>query len=498
VIMDTMCSVLPIDAISGHSETSEVTIGCLNWKSGVKNPSCLYIVSTPNGTSSVVLEGNFQKIYFNKNGLKKPFVFDPNDDKQCIKIIQVPLRQKSRKQIEQEQEAQNSSWGISNIWWSASTEQKKRIFDVLPTNCKDKKVQSLLKKYGFHQMEESEINNKPKISRSGMKVVPSTVPLYCCTRRLVRGQAESCYGEKNANITVSCDGCGGSYSGEDVIWHCPETINELHPNGYDLCNECASKQIAFDELRGLNPSTLQRDQRYPIRVTLMYYKTTTNGTIDTVMTSDIIQKMAKAEKLGRSQTLNIIQNIQSIQHIKQPNITNIPNINIPKTNINPMDYKMIIAALQELKLNGEYVKVFQSQNVTDSDLLLLNENDLNILFAHSLGARIRFRSWLKANTLRLKAKQNQNNKPLDMNQYRTINNIFRSLPNIANQQQFISNFVNHGINDKMIPFLNEEDLKTLIPEMSIRVLFRAHLAKKQQAQVSPVQIQQTQPQQFLF
>ena len=64
-------------------------------------------------------------------------------------------------------------------------------------------------------------------------------------------------------------------------------------------------------------------------------------------------------------------------------------------------------------------------------------------------------------------------------------------------------YLNHGINDKMIPFLNEEDLKTLIPEMSIRVLFRAHLAKKQQPQVSPLQIQQnqiqqTQPQQFLF
>ena len=123
VIMDTMSCLLPINSVSG---CSEFMIATLNWKSGLKNPSCLYIVSTVNGTSSVIIEGNFQKVYCNKNGFKAPFVVDINNDNdrnQCIKIIQVPLRQKSRQQIEEEQ-ALNSSWGITN-WWSSNTDQKK-------------------------------------------------------------------------------------------------------------------------------------------------------------------------------------------------------------------------------------------------------------------------------------------------------------------------------------------------------------------------------------
>ena len=42
------------------------------------------------------------------------------------------------------------------------------------------------------------------------------MPTYCCTRPLSKGEAQTCYGENNANITVSCDGCGGSYSGDDI------------------------------------------------------------------------------------------------------------------------------------------------------------------------------------------------------------------------------------------------------------------------------------------
>ena len=46
----------------------------------------------------------------------------------------------------------------------------KRVFDVLPTNCKDEKVQALLKLYGYHeQCEEDKSQQKVKISRYNSK-----------------------------------------------------------------------------------------------------------------------------------------------------------------------------------------------------------------------------------------------------------------------------------------------------------------------------------------
>ncbi len=44
--------------------------------------------------------------------------------------------------------------------------KEKRVFDVLPTNCKDQKVQLLLKQYGYHQtITQDTIQQGPKISR---------------------------------------------------------------------------------------------------------------------------------------------------------------------------------------------------------------------------------------------------------------------------------------------------------------------------------------------
>eukprot|EP01083_Nonionella_stella_P298609 1013490_1 len=249
VIMNTQYCLLPIN-INSPLGITEFTMGTLNWKSGLKNPSCLYIVSTNAGTSSVVIEGNFQKLYYNKNGKKSLFTINNNDinntTNECITIIQVPLKQKTRKQIEEEQsssaswgitnwwssntdkekrvfdvlptnckdqkvqvplkqktrkqieeeQSSSASWGITN-WWSSNTDKEKRVFDVLPTNCKDQKVQLLLKQYGYHQtITQDTIQQGPKISRSGIKVIPSTQPTYCCTRPLTKCEAQTCYGEK--------------------------------------------------------------------------------------------------------------------------------------------------------------------------------------------------------------------------------------------------------------------------------------------------------------
>jgi len=504
VLMNTQACFLPIDQ---SADSTSFSLATLNWKTGLRNPACLYIVSTMYGTSAVVIEGNFQKVLFNNHGKNDLFTFRNedllSDVNQCITIVQVPLKQKSRKQIEQEQ-ATSSSWGITN-WWSGSggERKKRRVFDVLPTNCKDIKVQQLLKEYGYHEecaedADKSEAN-KPKVSRSGIKIVPSTVPTYCCTRELSKGEAQSCYGEKNANITVSCDGCGESYSGEQIIWHSPETIEELHPNGYDLCDKCAQKHVQFDEFRGL--SGLKRDDRYSIRVTLLYYKPVINGVLNEQMLNEVIQKLMRIESLGRmgtpqqppppavppspSSSMGVPQQIQpaAMPYMQSQAVSMKPAVNIPKVAVRLQDYEEITNALKELQLSGEYVKVFQNENVTDWDLVLLNEQDLSVLFP-ALGPRVRFRAWLKRNLGKLKAakKQMEQNK-VDVSEYRMIGNVFRSLGVANNGERFVANFMHFGVTDKMLDALlfgGEKDLETLIPEMSVRVMFRAYLMKQQQ------------------
>ncbi|ETN99844.1 hypothetical protein RFI_37623, partial [Reticulomyxa filosa] len=77
---------------------------------------------------------------------------------------------------------------------------------------------------------------------------------------------------------------------EEYVWHCSEGKNRTHSKGFDLCADCGALQLQWDELNGL--SSVERDQRSPIRVTLQYYQATSNG----VVNDDIIANIAKLLK----------------------------------------------------------------------------------------------------------------------------------------------------------------------------------------------------------
>ncbi len=57
-----------------------------------------------------------------------------------------------------------------------------------------------------------------------------------------------------------------------------------------MCEECGDTKEDFDELKGV--TCIERDERYPIRVTLQYYKSTDNG----VVNAEIIDAIAKLLK----------------------------------------------------------------------------------------------------------------------------------------------------------------------------------------------------------
>ena len=40
-----------------------------------------------------------------------------------------------------------------------------------------------------------------------------------------------------------CDICSKIVQGNTKIYHCPDVKSNVHPRGYDLCQDCASKPV---------------------------------------------------------------------------------------------------------------------------------------------------------------------------------------------------------------------------------------------------------------
>merc|ERR1712176_1518663 len=100
---------------------------------------------------------------------------------------------------------------------------------------------------------------------------------------------------------IECDECGKSIKDkEKMIYHCVDAKNYKHKHGYDLCIECGDKQLQFDEFRNLLSDDkdwkLERDERYPIRCTLQYYKATSNGAVNKEIMDDIVKQLEASQK----------------------------------------------------------------------------------------------------------------------------------------------------------------------------------------------------------
>merc|ERR1719201_927881 len=66
------------------------------------------------------------------------------------------------------------------------------------------------------------------------------------------------------------------------------------------CDGCGEKQLKFDELRGILDDDknyiLERNEDYPIRVTLQYYKATDNGVVNKEIMDDIVKQLESSQK----------------------------------------------------------------------------------------------------------------------------------------------------------------------------------------------------------
>mmetsp|Transcript_63537 Transcript_63537/g.101111 ORF Transcript_63537/g.101111 Transcript_63537/m.101111 type:complete len:676 (+) Transcript_63537:105-2132(+) len=255
-----------------------------------------------------------------------------------------------------------------------------------------------------------------------VKIAGKTTPTCSCGGDLEEVELRQCY--PNSGGGVNCDGCGKAVNGQYTkLWHCPlEKSSWKHSNGYDLCKQCGEKQLRFEELNGMQ--TIERDTRYPIRVTLQYYKSTDNG----VLTMDImkaiktlLQKSQKqADYIGslvtdytvrstepdlvtknKTEVVHHVHKVQVPVHpvwTVQPQPDPFANIAVwPQATENYGKYSKVAKALQGIseKEWKTYLENFKAQEVTDDDLANLCRQDLMELIP-KMGPRNRFVKWLQA------------------------------------------------------------------------------------------------------
>jgi len=235
---------------------------------------------------------------------------------------------------------------------------------------------------------------KPDVEAAIVKVSERTKPICLCGKELQKFQVQYAY--KNGGA-VECDECGKTMKGkEDMVYHCVDAKNYRHKNGYDLCLECGDKQLQFDEFRGLlkddKDYKLERNEDYPIRCTLQYYKATSNGVVNKEIMDDIVAQLETSQKQA-----DFMGSLVTEYNPNRPSEwVNNNNKEVEEVKEDADEYKKIRAFLKE---NGgkqwmEFVKKFEEEEVKDSDLLSLNDNDLKDLIP-KIGPRNRFKKWIE-------------------------------------------------------------------------------------------------------
>ena len=230
-------------------------IKLFNYQSWPKNPAVLAIVATSNGTSSQIIEGNCQKLLFNKYGTKANFVgtrithshiemdnFNLNvpltkqekrDD--CIIIIQVPLKQQAVSMFSQD-------W-VPEFWFGKTEKEISIAYS---------RGQSSMRKRAMSVTNNEDVNVESPI----VKITPRTHPVCKCGKKLQQIQLRSCYGNYGQPVskmeTIVCGECQAMIGGDSdnekqtaIVWHCEDEKTWQHTNGYDLCVDCAQKQVSY-------------------------------------------------------------------------------------------------------------------------------------------------------------------------------------------------------------------------------------------------------------
>jgi len=240
-----------------------------------------------------------------------------------------------------------------------------------------------------------------------VKVAPKTVPVCRdgCGEDLVKWKAQYCYGYGNEEVHVSCDKCGRTMAAEEFLYHCQKGKAHPHASGYDLCLACGEQQLRFDELMGSQNLKLERDERYPIRVTLQFYKSTSNGMID-----DEIVRVIKTQIDASMKRADFVGSLVVDPHAKKrPVFPDLPDHKEPPLIVEDGKESRVLlnAVLEKLKLT-QYRANFEANLIYDNHLRLMGKDEVKELIPE-LGPRMSFWRWVENYQQAEKGKDQQGN-----------------------------------------------------------------------------------------
>jgi len=411
VVMSSQCCFLPII----KAQETKFNVALYNYQSQPKNPAVLVIVSTSKGSSAQIIEGRQQHLLFNNLGKTADFVGErvsdvrqkkgqeniydkvlSKEEKQdnVIVVVQVPLKKRVIPRAPRSYKSFGGGYGgypqkckglggggYATLGLSKSFKSRRR------TKCAPSK--------GL-----SRSIPKPNVEAAMVSVSTRTKPVCKCKKEMDKICLSAAYG----GAAVECDGCGKTI-GDEMIYHCPDGKNSYHHRqGHDLCLNCGDKQLKFDELRGLLETVkdykLERNEEYPVRVTLQYYKATNNGVINKEIMDDIVKQLEQSQKQA-----DFMGSLVTEYDPKRPTEWVEKKEDIAK----PVDPLVLVPVVMD---NDEYTKIrsalekycgsdwkqymanFEKEEVMDSDLESIREDDLKELIP-KMGPRKRFWKWMQ-------------------------------------------------------------------------------------------------------
>jgi len=235
---------------------------------------------------------------------------------------------------------------------------------------------------------------KPNVEAAMVSVSDRTTPICKCKKELQKRPVKY----TDNGLGVRCDGCSKMITDpETFVYHC---IGRRFCNGYNLCLECGDKQLQFDELRGLLDSVkdykLERNERYPVRVTLQYYKATDNGAVNKEIMDDIVKQLEASQKQAdfMGSLVTEYDPKRPTEWIKAPKIQK--EVKVDSVDKNGDEQERIRSALKKLCGSdwNTFMENFENQQVVDSDLAEIEEEDLKELIP-KMGPRKRFWKWMR-------------------------------------------------------------------------------------------------------
>eukprot|EP00697_Spironema_sp_BW2_P017612 gnl/Spiro4/9359_TR4937_c0_g1_i1.p1 gnl/Spiro4/9359_TR4937_c0_g1~~gnl/Spiro4/9359_TR4937_c0_g1_i1.p1 ORF type:complete len:462 (-),score=-15.97 gnl/Spiro4/9359_TR4937_c0_g1_i1:82-1272(-) len=265
VIMSSQTCFLPVP----KSTECKFNVALMNYQSTQYNPAVLAIVATSNGTSAQLITNaggwNGQKLFFNNNGKKASFLAQRLSDNRLEKGLSLdnPISEKEK-------------------------QQNMVMIIQVPVNVKAKNV-----------------NRPHKIN------FPPQQPQVQCMINCIPNSYDindDYFKEENEQENFNF--------GKIQLRSKKEKSNVEH----------AIIKVGEDEgeFPDFNNFEIQRDTKYPVRVTLQYYKATSNGVIDEEVISQISNELKESRKYATSIGSLVVNNSNRPTEFQNPIIKAAP------------------------------------------------------------------------------------------------------------------------------------------------------------------------------